>query len=486
MDINKNKDIKVRFIGGSSTGVTGSAILVEYPKGKNRIGKFLIEYGLIQSNSLVKDYELNNRKIKGFKAKDLDFIICSHLHGDHTLLIGKLYKEGARCPLIFPEGSRDFYSHMCMDSASIMLRDSLLLSKIKKKPIEPIYSKEDADIALDCLVEYSFYKIHKINDYVSIQYIPAGHIEFSAQIIIYIKKNNGQVIKIGYSGDLGNKKFDKVFSNNFNPIKQCDVFIGEATYNTPDKSCTTKDRKKDREKIKSIIDKTCILNKNKVLFAVFSLDRCQHMLYEIYRLYKDDKNFNIDIYVDSPLSVKLTETYVNSYKKEDIDKYKLIKDICSWKNVKFIKEAVDSKTLINSDKPMIVLASSAFLKAGRAVKWVQNLLPSVKAHIVFCGYSGGVGSIVWKIKNYKEEKIISIDGKKVKNKASITFLKSFSSHMQYEDLIEYYSNINTKKICIVHSNSNKDTFCNNLRESISKNNRTTKVVCVNKDTLIRL
>ena len=125
------------------------------------------------------------------------------------------------------------------------------------------------------------------------------------------------------------------------------------------------------------------------------------------------------------------------------------------------------------------------LSAGRSVSWTQKLLGSAKNHFLFCGFAPE-GSIADKIKN-SMQKHITIDGKAIPNKAYVTNLVSFSSHIQHDDMLEYYSSINCEKIALVHGNlKDKEKFCKELQDVISKKNKTSKVVCVNSSTTINL
>ena len=146
----------------------------------------------------------------------------------------------------------------------------------------------------------------------------------------------------------------------------------------------------------------------------------------------------------------------------------------------------NSKAAIADRKPKVVLASAGMLTAGRSVKWTKSILPNATDCILFIGYCA-TNTLAHKIKNFSDKESINISGAMVKNKANIVDLKSFSSHMQHTDLLDYYSSINTQKIYLVHSNQNdKLQFKEELQNEISKQNKTTKVIAVNKSTVINI
>jgi predicted metal-dependent RNase len=126
------------------------------------------------------------------------------------------------------------------------------------------------------------------------------------------------------------------------------------------------------------------------------------------------------------------------------------------------------------------------LQSGRSVRWATNLLPHSNDCILFSGYCG-VDTLGYKIKNFNEQKTINIAGKPVKNRCQIVALKTMSSHMQRNDLINYYKGINTEKICLVHGDMDgKIEFAEDLKQAIADCSKTTKVCVVNKGTTINL
>jgi metallo-beta-lactamase family protein len=185
----KNDKIRISFVGTNATEVTGSMTLIEYPTSDGGTKKILLEIGLNQTNNIKNDYEVNSRKFK-FKPRELDFVIINHLHGDHSLLSGRLFKEGCSCPVIMPKGSFGFMTHMIMDSCFIMARDAEALTRIRKKETYPIYTEEDAKTMLSNIVEYDTHQVIQLDDYVSMEFIPSGHIEFACQLTLWIKKPN--------------------------------------------------------------------------------------------------------------------------------------------------------------------------------------------------------------------------------------------------------------------------------------------------------
>lgn len=476
----KSKDrIRVNFCGNNAEDVTGSQTYIDCGQSKKKI---LIECGLVQSNqSTLKEYQINNRKFD-FKAKELDFVFVGHLHIDHSGLLPLLMKRGSKARIIAPSGFKNIYKEMALDSAKIMERNSLELTKKFKKDYPPIYTSENVYETLQYIEEYERDIKYKLDENIEFMFQSSNHIINACQIILWIK--NGNITKkIGITSDLGNISNPQYYVDDFKPIENCNLLIGETTYCNKKRSTNKKDREKDLEKIKTVVYNTCKENKGSVLFPTFSLQRTQNIITYLYQLFKDEPNFDIPIYVSSPLAVRITKMFSQELKDEN--QKKLFEDVLSWKNLKFIKDFAELSEVLIKEDPAVFCSSAGMLNAGHSVYIASQLLPKAKNQIVFVGYSSE-GSLAWKIKQ-KKTKTINIDGIPVPSRCGVTNLSSMSSHMQYEDLLWYYSSYNFDKIALVHGNfKDKCEFAKVLQSEISKKNRTGKVISVNKSTEILL
>lgn len=477
MGKSKKDKVKVAFVGENSSSVTGSCTLIEY---KDR--KVLLECGLYQSNSLKTDYEINTRKFK-FKPRDIDYVFVGHTHIDHIGLIPRLYKEGCKAEIVTTHKTVEFMQPLLEDSSFIMERDVQTLSRKKEKSLEPIYDKIDVDNAVKHIRGYDFNKLYKLDETFSFMFIPAGHIVGSAQLILYVREDNGHINKILYTSDLGNVQLDKPFVEPFQKETKANIVIAETTYGANDRTVGKKDRQKDIEKIESVVLATCYDRKGRVLIPCFSLDRTQFILKILYDLFGEDEDFDIPIIVDSPLACKITDIY--KYVLEDEDK-ETIKKIMNWKNVKFISDPSESKLCVANESPKVIISSSGMMTAGRVVHYTKSIIQDSRSTILFCGFSSQ-NSLAYKIKNGKIQKTINIDGKPYRNRCGIVDLRSFSSHMQREDLLNYYKQINTNCIYLVHGEmQGKLQFAKDLKDILSKENKSTNVCVVNRGTSVNL
>lgn len=471
----KKKDkIRINFSGSNSHSVTGSCAHIQMQG-----YQLLLECGLYQSTSPKEDYKINSSKFP-FKPKQIDFLFLCHAHIDHTGRVPALYAQGCDARIICPKGTKDLFKVLGYDSSFILSRDSEFLNKKYKMKTSPIYTDGDVQESLKHFEEYEYGELVELNDQISFRFVPSGHIIAAAQLELWLKEGN-HTKKILYTSDLGNS-IPKYYVEPFESVQKANLAICESTYSDAMRQVNKKDRTHDLAKIETIIRETCFGKKGKVLFPTFSLDRTQNILTHLYNLFSDDANFHIPILIDSPLATKLTKVYL---KLLDGEQKELLMKVLNWKNVKVVDSYEDSIIWQKRKEPMIVLAASGFMQAGRSRTWVKSILPDSKSQIIFIGFASE-GSLAGKLRKVKT-KTVSIDGKSYPNRCGIITLHSFSSHIQHDEMLKYYSDLNCEKICLVHGEYKaKCKFGKELQEEISRKNKTGKVVVANKSTSLLL
>lgn len=462
--------IQINFVGEAANDVTGSCIYIQTP---NR--QILLECGLFQScGSALENYRINNKHFE-FKPKDIDYVFTMHNHADHMCLMPKLYKQGCSAQIIAPSGTKQIAEILLKDSAHIMDTDAIELTNKFKRDYPPIYTDSDVDRCLNSYTEYPTGEMIQLDEYIKFKFIPSGHILNSAQLELWITEGN-VTKKIGYTSDLGNVHIKKYYSNKFKAIKKCDVLIGETTYAREERIANQKMRNKDLEKLEMVIRQTCIEEGARVLIPVFANDRCQNMLTYIYDLFGNNEDFDIPVLIDSPMATRVCKAYCELLDGEDAEKWN---KVLAWKNICFVEDSLTSREWRDSNRPVVVLASSGMMVKGRSTGWAHSMLPRTNDRIVFCGFAAedSLGSIIKEGK----QKTITISGHRVKNRCQVTDLHSFSSHMQRDSLLKTYGATECEKIILVHGEMNgKIEFAKELQEEISKNDNTSKVIIANK------
>lgn len=460
----------------SSEDVTGSLIYIE--TFNHRI---LVDCGLHQTNDRYEDYLVNNRKFKEFKPKDIDFVFITHCHADHVLTLPKLYRDGCRAATIISENSKQILKDMALDSAYISERDVLVINSQHNKNYKLLYSSSDVYKMLEYTLEKPVNRKIIIDDELAFELIPAGHILGSSQVKLYFTID-GTTKTLLVTGDLGNKIVGNRFVGEYQQVEYADVVIGESTYgDRPDIKTGIKERKNDLDKFKSIIETQIHEMNGRVIIPSFSMSRSQQLAFMLYEMYKDSE-WKPKIYIDSPLTIKIFEDYAECLDGQD----KIDFDNMMASNMfTFIKESEDSKYLVASNEPCLIISSSGMCQSGRIRHHLKRCVPDSNATVLFVGFSTE-GSLASLLKDNKR-KTITIDQKEYPCRCASYSLKSLSGHAPFWQLVDIYTNINTNKIILHHgSKTAKETLKKELDKQFEKMCKSTRVVISNSSLKITL
>ena len=440
----------IQFIGNSAIDVTGSCYKIRHNE-----HEFLLDCGLIQGLDIMSSYKANREFMKKIKAKNVDCVVLSHIHIDHSGLIPYLVKQNKDIKIYVPTGSTKFLKLLWEDSAKIFISDCEKLSKKHHIKASTFYSLDDIENAIHNCIEVDFERPINLFQDTILTYYPAGHIINSAQI--YLELKVGATVKtIGYTGDIGGY-YPQEYVDDRKPLPFVDILIGECTYSIPSRKNSKKDRPKDIEKILNAIE-----NFKKILIPCFSLQRTQ----QIIKLLSDLK-VDCKIYLDSPLAKKISSVW-----PEDI-----------LSNVTIIESIDESRSLQKASLHGIIISASGFMTGGRVLEHLKTILPDSNNVILFVGYCGDEG-LAFDIKEGKKKKVL-VDDVQVSNKAKIIELRSFSSHASYYELMQIYQEYRYNKLCLVHSHD-KIEFAKTLKEKLAKNGISSKVITINKDDKITI
>jgi metallo-beta-lactamase family protein len=429
---------------------------------------------LHQTNDKYKDFLINNRKYKEFKPKDIDFVFITHNHGDHCLLLPKLYKEGCRAATIVSSGSKQVLRDMAIDSALINERDILIINSQNNKNYYPLYSIDDVEKMLEYTIEKPMNEKIKIDDELAFELIPSGHLLGSCQIKLYFTID-GLIKTCLITGDIGNKVIKNRFVGKYQQVSHADVVIGESTYgDRPDLKTGIKERKYDLDKFKSIIETQVHEMKGKVIIPSFAQSRLQQLVLMIYEMYKESE-WKPKVYIDSPLSVKIFKDYnecLDGDDKKDFD------EMLSSGMFTFVKDAEDSKQLVESSEHSVILTTSGMCQCGRIRHYLKKCIPESNATVLFVGFSTE-GSLASLLKDNKR-KSVTIDQKEYPCRCASYSLKSLSGHAPFWQLVDNYTSINCQKIILHHgSKSAKETLKKALEKELEKKCKSTRVVIAN-------
>lgn len=468
----------ILFCGNNAQDVTGSMTLVKFG-GK----QFLLECGLYQDNSYLESFRVNTKKFK-FNPNELDYVFLNHSHIDHCGLIPRLVKEGFHGKIIMTYPTSVIVKHLLLNCAFILQDEARILSKRYDREYSPIYTEDDVYNTLQYFSVYDEYnKIHKLDNVISFRWLKNSHCVGAAQLQLIL--NDGiKTRKILYSSDIGSLNTKNHYVDNTEiPEMFNDISICESTYGLNTRT-TKKTREFDVEHLRVAIE-TVLERQGTIVLPVFSFSRTQELLTVIYELFGKDEHFKTKIVVDSMLSCDICDDYDLILDEENLELWNKVRN---WSNVEFIKEKIDSQACIADTTPKICLSSSGFCTNGRILSYLDKYLRDINSMIIFSGYTGNDDSYLsYRIKNGKTNKTITINKKQVPNRADCITMSTFSSHANFNDLLKYGGNLNTNKLILCHGSTEaKNCLKEHLKEEISKNDKSYKVVCAEKDMIIPL
>ena len=451
--------MKVKFIGAARE-VTGSKTLITTDDGK----KILLDCGMFQGKGLETD-ELNRRT--GVNPAELDHIILSHAHIDHSGLIPYFYKFGFRGSVICTTATRNLCSIMLPDSGHIQQADTEWFNKKRARQnlprVEPIYDLEDAEQALKLFIAVDNNRRFYINDKINVKFTNTGHMLGSSVVNLEITEN-GKKIRLAYTGDIG-RPHNRILSGPV-PFPQCDYLITESTYGNR----LHETEKQTEEDFLKIITETCVVNKGKLIIPSFAIGRTQEVVFVLNKFFNDGLLPRIKVYVDSPLAVNATDIFRMHLDLMNEDVKREIKegdhDPFGFNNLIYIKKVEQSKELNELNEPCIIISASGMAEAGRIKHHIANNISNPHNTIMLVGYCSPT-SLGARIQE-PDLKEISIFGKMHDVKARITRMGAFAGHGDYNEMksfLECQEKSAVKKTFLVHGEYEVQQF---YREILSK------------------
>ena len=480
MSKKKFKTDGIYFTGKASDDVTGSQYFVKF--GKYQI---LLECGLHQSssNSYLDSYKINAEKYK-FKPSEIDYVFVAHAHIDHCGCIPRLVKEGFRGKIIATGQTAKIMKPLLYNCCYILEDEARVLSKRYKREYTPIYDESDVKATLDLIYEYDDYDtVFHLNDDICFKWLKNSHCVGAAQLELTLS-DDMKTRRILYTSDIGALNTRNHYLENTEiPNGAYNCVIMESTYGSQSKP-NKKNRKFDVEHLKVAID-TVLERGGSVVLPCFSFSRTQEILTTLYDIYSNDEEFITPVIVDSKLSCEISDLYSSLLDGENKKYWQKVTD---WYNVRFISEKEESQKCLMDNEPKIVISSSGFCTNGRIINHLKKNLKDKNSMIIFSGYVGDNPSYLsYRIKNYKDHKFISINKEQIPNRADCITLSTFSSHANYNDLLTYGSSLNTDKLVLVHgSDESKNNLAKGLKEAISRNNKTYRVITSYRGLVVHL
>jgi metallo-beta-lactamase family protein len=414
--------MRVKFLGAAQT-VTGSMHLLDTGR-----GKILIDCGLFQGRR--EESRRRNRELPS-EATGADALILTHAHIDHSGSIPTLVKKGFRGSIYATPATRDLCAYMLRDAARIQEYDARWLNRKFADdpdftPIEPLYTEEDAIEALGLFVTVAYGRRFDPVPGVEARFLDAGHILGSAEVSLRMADRH-----IVFTGDLGRKGLP-ILRDPQTPAPPVDYLFMESTYGNRVHGDVASMHADLERVVKATAERG-----GKVIVPAFAVGRTQEIVYSLNHLWREGRLPDIPVFIDSPLSVNVTEVFKLHPDCFDAETRAFLEEhgeVFSFRNVKLVSKVEESMRLNQLAGPAIIISSSGMCEAGRILHHLRNNVEDPRNTIMIVGYQAQhtLGRRI--VERRKKVKILGVERDL---RAQVAVLNAFSAHADRDDLLGY-------------------------------------------------
>ncbi len=421
--------MRITFNGGAKT-VTGSQYLLEVNG-----YRLLLDCGMFQGKRKTA-FELNRQS--PCPGKELDAVILSHAHIDHSGNIPCLVRNGFQGDIFTTSATRDLCAIMLLDSAFLQEKDVEYVNRKRaregKKPFEPLYTKGDVVEAMQYFVGMSYRRKRQILPGVELTLVDAGHMLGSAHVVLDIQdRDTGSARRLVFSGDIGRPGIP-IIRDPEPIIEGADILIIESTYG---------DRlhppyPESEKELKRIVNET-VANCGSLLIPAFAVGRTQQIVYALHKLFVKGEIPEIPIYVDSPLGTRTTDIFrlhpevydeeILNFMLQDRDNNPF-----GFETLKYTASVEESKILSASDSPAIVISASGMMEGGRILHHLKRRIGNPKNTILITGWQAPY-TLGRRIVDGEAD--IRIYGEEYQVRAKVEVVTGFSGHADREGLLAW-------------------------------------------------
>lgn len=426
--------MKLTFWGAAQT-VTGSQHLLELNNGR----KILMDCGLFQGRR--DDAKQLNTEF-ATDPREIDVVLLSHAHIDHSGLLPRLYREGFRGTIYCTHATYDLCALMLRDSAYIQQKDAEFYNRRMKKKgeaeVEPLYDMEDAEGVLEHFVSIPYDYPFTPFEGLEVRYRDAGHILGSATMSLTVQED-GKEKRLGFTGDIGNP--GRPILND--PAKMLDVdwLICESTYGgrTHEPSAKAKDALAD------VIKRTAARG-GKVIIPAFAVGRTQELVYAMDQLWNEQRIPEIPVFVDSPLAVNATgvfQAHPECYDRDLLEYMLTDENPFGFERLEYVREAARSKELNGMKVPMVIVSASGMAEAGRILHHLRNNIEDNRNTVMIVGYMAE-HTLGRRILEKRSE--VKIFGQPHPLRAEVVVMNYFSAHADEPGILDFMDKLDRERL----------------------------------------
>jgi metallo-beta-lactamase family protein len=419
-------DIKLKFLGAAGN-VTGSNHLVE----ANGM-RIMIDCGFYQE----REFKHRNYEPFPVDAASIDYVILTHAHLDHCGLLPKLYKEGFRGQIVATEATADIAEIVMYDSAKIQKEDLAFKQRRHERegrkgpyPYEPLFTPEDVTACLQRTVTAVYGEREALGSGISVEFFDAGHILGSASVRLSVTQA-GETRTILFSGDIG--RWNSPIICDPAPPAEADYILLESTYG----SRKHKPNEEIPDRLADVINSTRKRGGN-LIVPSFAIERTQELLYHLHELLAADRIPHLNVFVDSPMAVRVTEVFRRHSELFDAETMELLakgQHPCDFPGLVMSSSVAQSKAINHISGTAIIIAGSGMCTGGRIKHHIAANIEREASTLMFVGYQarGTLGRIL-----LERADTIRIHGQTKQVRAQITKINGFSAHAGQDELLRW-------------------------------------------------
>lgn len=449
--------MKITF-AGAAREVTGSCHIVEV--GGRTI---LLDCGMFQGR---RSETRAKNAVLPVDVGRIDAVVLSHAHIDHSGRLPLLVRHGYRKPIYCTAATRDLSAIMLADSAYIQEKDAEFLArrqKTKGEVIQPLYGMRDATIAAERMVGMPYDTSFDVVPGIRATFYDAGHILGSASVALDCVEGT-TMKRIVFSGDIGRAGLP-IIRDPKPPTGGADVVLLESTYGNRDHPSV----EGARGQLAKIVTETASRG-GKILIPAFSVGRTQEIVYDLHVLAREGRIPEIPIYVDSPLAIDATTVFamhpeVFDHTEDLVEK---VQDLFHFMQVRYTREASESKALNTQHGPMVIIAASGMCEAGRILHHLAHNASDPRTTILIVGFQAEhtLGRRI-----VDRAPVIRVFDDEIPLRARVEILNGYSAHGDRTELQRWLDSVrandprhSTPPIYLVHGEvAAQDAFAEQLR-----------------------
>jgi metallo-beta-lactamase family protein len=435
--------MQIEFVGAAQT-VTGSMHLVRTPH-----ATILLDCGLFQGRR--RESAERNRRLP-LPVDEVDLVVLSHAHIDHSGALPLLVKQGFRGPIFATHATRDLCAAMLRDAAFIQEADARYLNKqiargdIDSDPVEPLYTEEDALAAIERFVSLAYHRPFTIAPGVTLTFHDAGHVLGSAVTTLEVEED-GRTKRVVFTGDLGRP--DMPILRDPEVAGGADLLISESTYG---------DRLHDpiakmEDDLAGVIRRT-FARGGKVIIPAFALERAQEIVFALKHLRRSNALPPIPVFIDSPLTVQITEIFKMHPECFDAEARALLRGNDSpfhFDGLRYVEDIEESKRISARPDPAVIIAASGMCEGGRVLHHLRGAVESAANTVLIVGFQAQHTLGRRLVEKRDKVRILGVERDR---RCEVTVLNGFSAHADQADLLRYVDDCRAvgplSRVALVH------------------------------------